>query len=55
MIHVSSLMHVAYIDPGSGTLALQMLIAGVASAVLMFKSRIASLWGRLKGKKNRAE
>ncbi|HWA82807.1 MAG TPA: hypothetical protein VG820_05215 [Fimbriimonadaceae bacterium] len=55
MIHEFAMPHLAYIDPGSGTLALQMLIAAVAGAVVMFKSRIASIFGRLKGKNGRSE
>lgn len=55
MIHLPAFMPIAYIDPGSGTLALQMLIAGVAGAVMMLKGRITSMWGRLTGKNNRVE
>jgi hypothetical protein len=36
----------AYVDPGSGALALQMLIAGVAGAILMLRTRISALFLR---------
>jgi hypothetical protein len=45
----------AYVDPGSGALALQMLIAGVAGAILMLRTRIAGLFSKKKRGDDKSE
>ena len=44
-------MPLAYIDPGAGSLLLQMVIAGALGAIAFFRGSIANLVGMLKGKK----
>lgn len=39
------LMPLAYIDPGSGTILLQVLIAGLVGGVSLFWTRIKRLFG----------
>ena len=40
---------VAYIDPGSGTLLLQMLLAGALAVPFFFRRIIADGWHRIRG------
>ena len=42
----------AYIDPGTGLLALQSFFAGLAAFGYMMRRRIAGLFGRDKSSKN---
>lgn len=39
----------AYIDPGSGSLLLQMLLAAVLSVPFFFRRSIGGAWQRLRG------
>jgi hypothetical protein len=41
----------AYIDPGSGSMLIQMLIAGALAIPIIFRNAIASAWHRLRGSK----
>lgn len=43
----------AYIDPGSGSLFFQLLIAGVAGALFTFKNQLALIRVWIKSKLNR--
>ncbi|RYD65343.1 MAG: hypothetical protein EOP84_32025 [Verrucomicrobiaceae bacterium] len=47
MLH--SLISLAYIDPGTGTLVLQMLVAGVVGGIAFFRGAIFSFFGMFKG------
>lgn len=40
----------AYIDPGSGSMLLQVLLAGVLSAPFVFRRAIGNGWARLRGR-----
>ena len=42
----------AYIDPGSGSLLLQMLVAGVIGAVFKFRSALTVFWQSIKSRWN---
>ena len=42
----------AYIDPGSGSLLLQMLVAGVIGAVFRFRTAIAAFWQSIRSRWN---
>lgn len=39
----------AYIDPGSGSLLIQAVIAAVASVTFFFRHHIGNAWHRLRG------
>jgi hypothetical protein len=39
----------AYIDPGSGSLVIQAVIAAFVAVPFFFRSRARSLWERLRG------
>jgi hypothetical protein len=45
-----STLILAYIDPGSGALLLQALVAGAIGAVAIFRRTLASLGSRLLGR-----
>lgn|GEM_PF-3009642 len=36
-------VHIAYIDPGSGSLLLQFLLAGVVGSAVFFRNQVAGL------------
>ena len=42
---------VAYIDPGSGTLLLQMLLAGALAVPFFFRRVIGDGWRRIRGER----
>ena len=44
-------MPFAYIDPGSGTLLLQMLLAGALAVPFFFRRVIGDSWRRLRGER----
>jgi len=44
-------MPLAYIDPGAGSLLLQMMVAGALGAIAFFRGSIANFFGMFKGKK----
>lgn len=46
---LSALTSLAYIDPGTGSLVLQMLIAGVVGTLAFFRGAIFSFLGIFKG------
>ncbi len=46
MLH--SLLSLAYIDPGTGSLVLQMLIAGIVGALTFFRGAIFGFFGMFK-------
>ncbi len=39
----------AYIDPGSGSLAIQALIAALVAAPFVLRTQIARIWQRVRG------
>jgi hypothetical protein len=43
----------AYIDPGSGSLLLQMLLAAALSVPFFFRRTIAGAWQRVRGVRSR--
>jgi hypothetical protein len=43
----------AYIDPGSGSLLLQMLLAAALSVSFLFRRTIAGAWERVRGVRSR--
>jgi hypothetical protein len=45
-------MEIAYIDPGSGSMLLQVLLAGLLSVPFLFRRAIASGIRRLRGQAN---
>lgn len=47
MLH--SVLSLAYIDPGTGSLVLQMLIAGIVGALAFFRQTIFGFFGLFKG------
>lgn len=42
----------AYIDPGTGSMALQVILAGALGSVIALRKRISSLMHRLFGRKH---
>lgn len=46
---------VAYIDPGSGSMLLQVILAGVLAVPFFFRRVIADAWHRVRGGGDRAE
>lgn len=44
----------AYIDPGSGSMLLQVLLAGVLAVPFFFRRAISGGWRRLRGEPNDA-
>ena len=46
---------VAYIDPGSGSMLLQVILAGVLAVPFFFRRVIADAWHRVRGGGGRAE
>ena len=44
----------AYIDPGSGSMLLQVLLAGVLAVPFFFRRAIGGGWRRLRGEPNDA-
>ncbi len=46
----SLLLNLAYIDPGSGTLLLQFLLAGVVGGVVFFRNQVVGLASWIKHK-----
>jgi hypothetical protein len=42
----------AYIDPGSGSLLLQMLVAGAIGAFFKFRTALTALWQSIKSRWN---
>ena len=43
-------MHVwAYIDPGSGSMLLQVILAGVLAVPFFFRRTISDVWHRVRG------
>lgn len=48
-------MMIAYIDPGSGALMLQMLIAAVVSGLVFFRQKVVSFFRLFKGGKDKEE
>ena len=45
----------AYIDPGTGSVVLQLVIAGVLGSLFFLKTKIKHLVERLRGKKDETE
>lgn len=39
----------AYIDPGSGTMLLQVIVAGIVAVPFFFRQAISNGWRRLRG------
>jgi hypothetical protein len=39
----------AYIDPGSGTMLLQVILAGIVAVPFFFRQAISNGWRRLRG------
>lgn len=49
-------MHVwAYIDPGSGSMLLQVLLAGILAVPFFFRRTISDVWHRIRGGEPPAE
>lgn len=46
---------VAYIDPGSGSMLLQVLLAGLLAVPFFFRRVIADGWHRVRGRERPAE
>ena len=44
----------AYIDPGSGSMLLQVILAGVLAVPFFFRRAIGGAWSRLRGEPNDA-
>ncbi len=42
---MTDLVALAYIDPGSGTVLLQILLSGLFAGVLLFRNTVLSLFG----------
>jgi hypothetical protein len=40
---------VAYIDPGSGSMLLQVLLAGLLAIPFFFRRTVADVWNRVRG------
>jgi len=51
-VNFNPIIMLAYIDPGSGSLLLSMLIAGAAGVVAFFRHQIAKVFGFFKPKKD---
>jgi hypothetical protein len=46
-------MHVwAYIDPGSGSMLLQVILAGILAVPFFFRRTIADVWHRVRGERS---
>ncbi len=41
----------AYIDPGSGTMLLQVILAGIVAVPFFFRQAISNTWHRLRGER----
>lgn len=46
---------VAYIDPGSGSMLLQVILAGVLAVPFFFRRAIADGWRRIRGNNSPSE
>jgi hypothetical protein len=46
---------VAYIDPGSGSMLLQVILAGVLSVPFFFRRFISESWHRIRGTRDEAK
>jgi hypothetical protein len=45
-------MHVwAYIDPGSGSMLIQVILAGILAVPFFFRRTIADVWHRVRGER----
>lgn len=44
---ITSLMTVAYIDPGTGSLIVQSIIGGILGAFFLLKNHIKALWRKI--------
>ena len=45
-------MHIwAYIDPGSGSMLLQVILAGILAVPFFFRRTIADVWHRVRGER----
>lgn len=42
----------AYIDPGSGTMLLQVILAGIVAVPFFFRQAISNTWHRLRGERS---
>jgi hypothetical protein len=42
-------MLLAYIDPGSGSMLLQVILAGVLAIPFIFRRTVADVWHRVRG------
>ena len=42
-------MLLAYIDPGSGSMLLQVILAGVLAIPFLFRRTVADVWHRVRG------
>jgi len=49
------MLRLAYIDPGAGSLVLQMVIAGILGALAFFRGAIANVVGFFRGKKEKSK
>jgi hypothetical protein len=45
----------AYIDPGSGSMLLQVILAGVLAVPFFFRRFISESWHRIRGTRDEAE
>lgn len=45
------MLHLAYIDPGTGSLVLQMILAGIVGGLAFFRGAIFRFLGFFKGSK----
>ncbi|CAN5145588.1 hypothetical protein BH23CHL9_BH23CHL9_08340 [soil metagenome] len=41
-----------YIDPGSGTMLLQVILAGIVAVPFFFRQAISNTWHRLRGERS---
>ena len=44
----------AYIDPGSGSMLLQVILAGVLAVPFFFRRTVSDVWHRIRGNGNAA-
>lgn len=49
------MLHLAYIDPGTGSLVLQMILAGIVGALAFFRGAIFRFLGFFKSSKPKDE
>ena len=47
-----AMIHLAYIDPGTGTLILQVIIAAVTGMMIFFRQTVGRFFGFFRGARN---